>query len=73
MAKKTGIYPVVDGESERTKPQVFYLCDGKAADCRKTGCYYNQSAKHRNCKHTSHIEHAVNFKENGSGSFWEEE
>ena len=41
---------------------VLYLCDGKrCAFCSEE------------CKHTSQIEHAVNFKEDASGNYWERE
>ena len=41
---------------------VLYLCDGKrCAFCSEE------------CKHTSQIEHAVNFKEDASGNYWEME
>lgn len=41
---------------------VLYLCDGKrCASCSEE------------CKHTSQIEHAVNFKEDASGNYWERE
>lgn len=42
--------------------RVYYLCDRKACDLCGN-----------NCEHTSDIKHAVNFKKNESGDFFEKE
>lgn len=42
--------------------KVLYLCDGMVPECRKTRCYYKNPAENP-CKHTSDINHAVNFKD----------
>lgn len=52
--------------------KVFYLCDGEKEDCKKMTCYKNGGE----CKHTSNIEHALNFErvgKNEKGTFYEKE
>lgn len=53
--------------------KVFYLCNGQKDDCQKGNCYRNGG----NCRHTSDINHALNFEIKGSykngGSFYEKE
>lgn len=52
--------------------KVFYLCDGEKEDCKKRSCYKDGGE----CKHTSNINHALNFKRVGkseNGSFYEKE
>lgn len=52
--------------------RVFYLCDGKKEDCKRTNCYKNGGE----CKHTEDVEHAKNFSKEEyreESSFWEEE
>lgn len=41
--------------------KVFYLCNGKKADCKKRTCYINGG----NCRHTSDVECALNFERTG--------
>lgn len=38
--------------------KIFYLCDGKVPECPKTRCYQHGNE----CRHTSNIEHAINFE-----------
>ena len=38
---------------------IFYLCDGKKEDCPRTHCYKTEAG---GCRHTSDINHAINFK-----------
>lgn len=51
----------------------MYLCDGNVPECKKTHCYKNTSEEA--CKHTSDINHAVNFKRKENAvvgtSYWE--
>lgn len=52
--------------------KIFYLCDGERENCKKTSCYKSGGG----CKHTSNVEHALNFKRVGkseNGSFYEKE
>ena len=46
------------------EPRVFYICDGKKEDCKRTNCYQNCGE----CKHTEDIEHAKNFCRDGIDS-----
>ncbi len=39
-------------------PKTQYLCDGKVENCKKDNCYQRGGE----CRHTSNIEHAINFK-----------
>lgn len=50
--------------------KLFYLCDGEVPECRKKGCYKNGGE----CKHTSNIKHAINFRKGVAGkSYYEKE
>lgn len=53
--------------------KVFYLCNGQKDDCEKRTCYKNGG----NCRHTSDINHALNFETKGryknGGNFYEKE
>lgn len=50
------------------KEKVFYLCDGEVENCKKTVCYKIGG----DCKHTSNIKHAKNFRKNyPKSSFFE--
>lgn len=40
---------------------INFLCDGEVPECKKTICYKNEGADKNACRHTSHVEHAVNF------------
>ena len=42
----------------REERKIFYLCDGKVPECPKTHCYQHGNE----CRHTTNIEHAVNFE-----------
>ena len=56
------------------KKRIWYLCDGERPECSKNFCYKNTDVNP--CRHTSDIEHAVNFtKEERGGriSYREEE
>lgn len=44
--------------------RVFYLCDGKKEDCKRTNCYKDGGE----CEHTEDIEHAKNFHRDGIDS-----
>lgn len=57
-------------------PTVLYLCNGEDTHCSKTNCVYAGG----DCKHTTNIEYAVNFKKyipsngsDGKASFFENE
>ncbi len=47
--------PLKDGR------KILYLCDGMVPECSKTHCYKNTDEDP--CRHTSDINHAVNFME----------
>ena len=66
MPEETGDrnYKGGDGMDEH---RILYLCDGAVPTCSKTHCYRNGGT----CFKTSDIEHAVNFKKWGSGSYSE--
>lgn len=52
--------------------RIFYLCDGGRENCKKRNCYKNGG----DCKHTTDINHAMNFERQGkykNGSFYEKE
>ena len=50
--------------------KIFYLCDGEVEKCKeKKGCHKNGGE----CKHTSDIRNARNFKNEGRGWFRENE
>lgn len=52
--------------------KIFYLCDGERENCKKRNCYKNGG----DCRHTTDISHAMNFKRRGkckNGSFCEKE
>ncbi len=52
--------------------KIWYLCDGKKPDCKKTFCYKNTNEDP--CRHTRDIEHAVSFEKketSGRISYWE--
>lgn len=51
------------------KVRVFYLCDGKVPGCNKSSCYTNGGE----CRHTSDITHAENFKPSFGGKFREQD
>lgn len=44
--------------------KIWYLCDGQ-------GCNAKCGLKNPDCRHTSNINHAVNFEQRRSGSYWE--
>lgn len=48
---------------------IYYLCDGKVPDCKKTSCYMHGGG----CKRTNCIEHAINFEKTKSGCYREKE
>ncbi|MDO5344415.1 MAG: hypothetical protein Q4E91_01570 [Lachnospiraceae bacterium] len=50
--------------SEKEK-KVTYLCDGEKPDCKRTHCYKNTDDGL--CRHTSDIDHAINFIKKDSG------
>lgn len=51
--------------------KVLYICDGNKPECKKRICFKNKS---KGCRHTTDIEHAINFKKyEENGSFWEKE
>lgn len=52
--------------------RVFYLCNGKDPECKKTYCYKRQPEG--DCRHTSKVEYAENFekKKNPSGFVYRE-
>ena len=50
--------------------RIFYLCDGQKEDCPRKFCYKNGGI----CKHTTDINHAMNFKRKENrpfGNFYE--
>ncbi len=52
--------------------RIFYLCDGERENCKKRTCYKNGG----NCRHTTDINHAVNFERRAKteiGSYFEKE
>lgn len=50
--------------------KILYICDGEKTDCKKRTCYKNIK---EGCRHTTDIEHAINFKKyDDNGSFWEQ-
>ncbi len=52
--------------------RIFYLCDGQKEDCPRKFCYKNDGI----CKHTTDINHAMNFKRKENrpfGNFYEAE
>lgn len=52
--------------------KVFYLCDGKIENCKKTRCYKNKTDCRNQCRYTSDINHAINFKNQfKAGDFYE--
>lgn len=57
--------------------KIFYLCDGNKQECKKRNCYKTTGASVGVCRHTTDINHAMNFKEeiprNQNKSFWEKE
>lgn len=56
--------------NSQKKKKVFYLCDGKVPECKKTDCYKNGGE----CKHTSNVEYAVNFRKGLAGeNYFEKE
>lgn len=56
---------------------VFYLCDGEACMEHKgrhgISCWKHGKERFRadGCKHTTDINHAVNFHRHENGSYWE--
>lgn len=54
------------------KEKIWFLCNGKDPECKKTICYKND--KEGKCRHTSKIEYAENFekKKNPSGVAYRE-
>ena len=52
----------------KNTPRVMYLCDGQIDSC--THCFHKGMGE---CRHTSNIEHAVNFKRRHRGTdvWWE--
>ena len=50
--------PVHERKDKQTAPTVLYLCNGENTRCSKTNCVYSGG----DCKHTTDIEYAVNFK-----------
>ena len=52
---------------KKSNTRVLYLCDGMIPECKKSGCY----KKGGPCKHTSNINHAVNFENKGHQTFME--
>lgn len=52
--------------SQESDRKVFYLCDGNVPECEKT-CCYKTNVGDGWCKHTSNIEHALNFEISQSG------
>ena len=56
---------------ENNQSKTWYLCDGKVPDCKKTHCYYKKVED--GCKHTSDINHAVNFEKTRGGYYREKE
>ncbi len=50
--------PAHERKDKPTTPTVLYLCNGEDTHCSKTNCVYSGG----DCKHTSNIEYAVNFK-----------
>ena len=50
--------PVHQRKETPPVPTVLYLCNGEDTHCSKTNCVYAGG----DCKHTSNIEYAVNFK-----------
>lgn len=50
--------PARERKDKPTTPTVLYLCNGEDTHCSKTNCVYSGG----DCKHTSNIEYAVNFK-----------
>lgn len=53
--------------------KIFYLCDGEVPECTKTMCYKKETSEKMKCKHTSDINHAINFVNNKNRSFYEKE
>ena len=56
--------------------KIYYLCDREKEDCRKRTCYKTTGDYEHGCKHTSDINHAMNFERRGkykNGSFYEKE
>lgn len=55
--------------------KIFYLCDGEIESCPKRMCYKNLKKEEieAECRHTSDIKHAVNFKitQNGESNYYE--
>lgn len=45
----------------------MFLCDGAVENCKKTHCFMNGG----DCRKTSDINHAVNFKKWPNGSYSE--
>lgn len=43
--------------------KIFYLCDGEVPECKKRSCYKRGGE----CKHTTNIKHAANFRKSIKG------
>lgn len=50
--------PAHERKDKPTAPTVLYLCNGENTRCSKTNCVYSGG----DCKHTTDINYAVNFK-----------
>lgn len=56
------VVPVVKVKTEK----VWYLCDGQ-------GCSAKCGRENPDCRHTSDVNHTVNFRQHGTGSYWEKD
>ncbi len=45
----------------------YYLCDGQDEKCKRTNCHKAGGE----CRHTTSINHAISFRENGNGDHFE--
>lgn len=56
------------------KEKILYLCDGEVPGCKKTICY-KEECEFPYCRHTSDINHAINFRKprREGGNYMEKE
>lgn len=49
--------------------KIYFICNGKVPECKKTSCYFTGAGE---CKKTSHVEYAANFKKGKYGNMYTE-
>lgn len=62
----------IDRKKLLEERKIWYLCDGEKKDCKKALCYKKDNEGP--CRHTTDIEHALNFQKEKHGSrtrYWE--